>query len=119
MTDRNKFGNEPTERDNITFASKVEAQRYSELKLLFANGDILYLVAHPKFSLQDKFTTRFGQTVRAITYTADFKYFDVELQRFVVEDVKSEITRKEKAFRIKFKLAQKLYPDFEFREVIL
>lgn len=39
-----KFGNRITPADGIRFASKLEANRYRELKLLCAAGEVLYFL---------------------------------------------------------------------------
>ena len=38
--------------------------------------------------------------------------------KIVVEDVKSEITKKDKTYRLKIKLLLNKYPNIDFREVI-
>lgn len=97
-----KFGNRKVEVDGITFDSAAEAQRYRELKLLVATGDILNLEVHPTFELApaQKYST--GQRTKpALRYEADFSYFDKEALQTVVEDVKGQET---KEFRTKLHL---------------
>lgn len=71
----------PTTVDNIRFASKKEAARYTELKLLFRAGKIQTLELQPEFKLHS-----YGDGTYIGTYRADFAYFDG--QRRIVEDVK-------------------------------
>lgn len=102
---RRKYGNIKTTVDGITFDSKAEAKRYLELKLLERAGLITNLKLQPKFELQPKY--RIGnKNVRAITYIADFEYFDTEKEKWVVEDVKGVETHD-------FKLKRKIF-EFKF-----
>jgi hypothetical protein len=73
--------------DGITFDSKKEANRYRELKLLERAGKVKDISLQHKFELQPSFKKN-GKTIRAITYIADFVYFDLERMVNVVEDVK-------------------------------
>ena len=106
----NKYRNTKTIVDNIKFDSKAEAKRYIELKLLERAGEISDLKLQPKFVLQDKYKNNKGQTVRAITYKADFSY--MENGKLIVEDVKGMET---KEFKLKKKLLEYKYPDINFR----
>lgn len=74
----------PTMVDNIRFASKKEAARYTELKLLFKAGKIQTLELQPRFELH-----AYGGEVIG-SYVADFAYF--EGQRRIIEDVKGMMT---------------------------
>lgn len=65
--------------DNITFASKKESVRYSELKMLLKAGKIELLELQPKFLIQVN-----GKKI--CNYLADFSY--IEDGKRVVEDVK-------------------------------
>lgn len=46
-----KYGAKRTTVDGITFSSKAEARRYSELKMLEKAGEIRRLVLQPRFPL--------------------------------------------------------------------
>lgn len=85
--------------DNITFASKKEANRYFELKVLQHAGDISELKCQPRFPLVVRGT-------KVCTYVADFAYRN-RAGEFVVEDVKSKPTMTA-AYRLKKKLLQAL-----------
>lgn len=87
---RHKHNAQKTIVDNITFASKAEARRYQELKLLLNAGEITDLILQPSFELQAKFTDRTGKRHRAIKYVADFLY--KENGHAVVEEVKGHET---------------------------
>ena len=68
--------------DGYTFASKAEAKRYSELRLLAQAGAIEQLRVHPRFDLRVNGT-------KVCTFVADFDYVDRERGgRYVVEDCK-------------------------------
>lgn len=86
---RSKFGAVRTEVDGVTFASKAEARRYSELKLLEKAKRIRDLTLQPRFPLE---VIRAMETVVIGEYIGDFAYEEwiEETSRFrgVVEDVK-------------------------------
>lgn len=105
-----KFHNVVTEVDGFKFASKKEARRYGELRLLERAGKLSDLKVQPRFPLSVN-----GHPVCA--YVGDFQYVQpAGSQRIVVEDVKSEITRKHPVYRIKNKLFKALM-GFEITEV--
>lgn len=104
---QNKYNSRPTEVDGIEFDSIRESQRYKELKLLEAAGEISHLELQPKVILQDKFKHK-GKMIRAITYRADFAYFDEKKKQSVIEDVKGMETD---VFKIKKKMFLKKYGD--------
>ena len=104
-----KYKNTKVEVDGLKFDSKKEARRYEELKLLQRSGEIAQL------SLQ----TRIPLSVnghKVCTYVADFTYTDVASRRYVVEDVKSEYTKKLPLYRLKRKLHKAIY-GFDITEV--
>ena len=114
-----KFGNIPTPRGGYKFASKKEAERYSQLLLLLAAGEISDLEVHPKYVLQPSF--KVGKaTRRKIEYVGDFRYR--ENGRVVVEDVKGWDERKREfrttaVFDMKAKMLEYNYPEIELRIV--
>ena len=83
----NKYGNKKTVVDNIKFDSKKEAKRYTELKILLNAKMIKDLELQPRFLLLDKYKQD-DKTIRKIEYVADFRYYDNELEKEIVEDVK-------------------------------
>ena len=105
-----KYNAQPTEFDGIRFDSKREAERYQELQMLAAAGEIHSLQLQPRFELQPSFK-RNGKTVRAIHYVADFQYV-TQNGRHVVEDTKGMATA---VFKLKKKLFLYRYPDLELR----
>jgi hypothetical protein len=83
---RHKYAAKRTEVDGISFASRKEARRYSELKLLERAGKIENLRRQVRFAL-----------VQTVVYVADFQY--VENGETVVEDVKGYRTAEYKRKR--------------------
>lgn len=99
----NKYRNEKSEVDGIVFASKREAARYQELRILEREGLIGGLTLQPKYPL-----TVNGEKVG--TYIGDFAY--IENQEVVVEDAKGMKTA---VYRLKRKLMKAIY-GIEIRE---
>lgn len=88
---RSKYNAKKTEVDGIMFDSRMEAERYKELKLLQAAGEIKDLDLQTKFQLQPGFL--YGvRKMRPINYFADFTYKTKD-GIFVVEDVKGVKTK--------------------------
>lgn len=87
----------------LYFASRLEYYRYLELELLERAGEITFTLFQPRIVLIPAFTFR-GQKQRAITYTADFLYYDNAARTYILEDVKSPPTAKKEAFRLRWKL---------------
>jgi hypothetical protein len=106
-----KYHAKRTTIDGITFDSQAEARRYSELKLLQEAGAIRGLELQTSFTILDGFK-RNGKAINAITYRADFTYW--EDGHFVAEDVKGMVTP---VYAIKRKMFLSRYPDIDFREV--
>lgn len=114
---KHKYGAVPTVVDGVRFASKAEAKRYGELKLLEKAGIIRGLKLQPAFSI-----LAHGQMVATkpvASYRGDFGY---ELSytingvlhwRPVVEDVKGVKTP---VYRLKKKLVEAQY-GIEITEV--
>ena len=110
---KNKYKNVIVNYDGIKFDSKKERNRYIELKRLEKFGVIKNLQRQVPFLLID--TIRYnGKTYRKTYYYADFTY--IENDKLIVEDVKSEITKKDGVYRLKIKLLLDRYKDIEFRE---
>jgi hypothetical protein len=83
MARRGKYNNVKTQIDGITFDSKKEAARYSELRLLEISNHISGLECQPKIPLMVN-----GQQLGH--YIGDFRY--LEAGEVIVEDVKSKAT---------------------------
>lgn len=110
----NKYGAKKAERDGLVFASRKEARRYDELKLLEYAGVISELECQPRYELQPAFK-RNGKTERAIVYVGDFAYTEDGTR--VVEDVKGGKATRTAAFEIKRKLFLYKFPEIEFRVI--
>lgn len=85
--------------EGIIFASKKEMMRYANLRLMERGGSISQLTLQPEFKVEIN-----GQ--HFCTYTADFKYFDTLLDKWVIEEVKSTGTAKDAAYRLRKKAAE-------------
>lgn len=97
---RIKYGNRKVAYNGIKFDSIGEKNRYIELKKLEEQGLITALGTQVKIELLSKFKHE-NKTIRAITYIADFRYFDVETGIEILEDFKGYETD---IFKIKKKL---------------
>ena len=104
----NKYRAKKTVVDGITFDSKAEARRYSQLKILERAGEISGLTLQPQFPV-----TLNGKDI--CRYIADFAYFTDHAR--VVEDVKSDFTAKNPIYRLKKKLVEAAYPGVQIVEV--
>lgn len=106
-----KYRNVPTVVDGVRFASKAEAKRDGELRLIERAGNIRNLQRQPKFDL-------FVNGQKVCRYISDWTYeewdgrFVCGIWRRVAEDKKGTQTA---AFKIKFALAKALHPEIEWR----
>lgn len=106
-----KYHNRPVDLDGYHFDSTREAARYGELKLMVLAGGITDLRVHPLYTLQDGFYFQ-GKRIPPIRYEGDFEYYECATGKTVVEDVKGVETA---AFKIKYKMMLRCYPQFEVR----
>ncbi len=83
-----KYGAKATVVDGVRFASKAEARRYSELRLLERAGEIRELELQPKFPLDAPLPGHVGKMARVGEYRADFRYRAGPTGLLVIEDVK-------------------------------
>lgn len=114
---RRKYGNVSVVIDGIRFDSKLEGDRYLELREMQRRGEIRGLKCHPKFVLQAAFRIR-GKWIREITYKADFEYEvcnsclyggeSLDAGDTVIEEVKSKAT-KTQAWRLRWKMLMYQY----------
>lgn len=108
---RAKYGSVKVEYAGITFDSRKEYNRYRELLLLLKAGHIGQLRLQVKYELIAK---QDGE--RKTEYWADFVYVDALTGTTIVEDVKSEATRKKESYIIKRKLMLKIH-NIKIKEV--
>lgn len=114
---QNKYKNIKTEYNGMVFDSKKEYAEYLKLITLQDLGVIRDLKRQVPYLLID--TIRYkGKTYPKTQYYADFQYTEVKTGKVIVEDVKSEITRKDKTYRLKIKLLLSKYPEIDFKEII-
>lgn len=93
----NKYRNIKTEVDGTKFSSRLEARRYSELKLLERAGAITDLKLQVRYDLMagDKpilITSGRYTKGRKAQYVADFVYRDIESGATIIEDTKGKRT---------------------------
>lgn len=91
MSGYSKYGAIKTTVDGIVFASKKEANRYAQLKLMERGGLISDLKLQPVFPIVidgAPVMMRNGQPAR---YTADFAY--TEKGKRIVEEIKGFVVR--------------------------
>ena len=103
---KSKYGAVKTEVDGITFASKHEASRYLELRLLEQAGEITNLRLQVPYILFPK-----NKHGRALKYIADFTYNDGNGQ-LIVEDAKGVKTP---VYRLKRRMMAEIY-NIEIKE---
>lgn len=101
----NKYGAKKLICDGIKYDSMAEHKRHQDLLWLEKGGHIDQLVLKPRFDLVVN-----GKKIGR--YTADFGYHEVSTFKAVIEDVKGYASRD---FILRFKLAQALFPQYEFR----
>jgi len=99
---RNKFNAVACEFNGLRFASKAEMKVYGELRLLELTGAITELSTQPVLELAS-----------GVKYRADFRH--VENGRVVITEVKGGKATQTAAFKLKWRQAQALYPQYEFR----
>ena len=112
----NKYGAKRVSCGGYTFASMVERDRYLILRSMQESGEIFGLEVHPKFTILPAFTC-WGKHIRAVTYTADFKYTKVinaTKYQVVVEDVKGATARLTEAFGVRWKFVKAQNPSIKF-----
>lgn len=106
-----KYHNKKTFIDGIKFDSKLEAERYRQLKILERVGVIYDLELQPEYELIPSFKKN-GKTWRKTVYKADFRYVRSDDDRIIIEDVKGSTAIITDVFRLKQKLFEYKYPDY-------
>lgn len=99
---RNKFNATRCQYNGINFDSKAEMHRYFDLDILQRAGHISGLELQPVYKLPG-----------GIKYKADFRY--IENGVTVVEDIKGGNATQTRTFINKWKQAQELHPDIDWR----
>ena len=111
-----KYHNKKTFIDGIKFDSKLEAERYEQLKILERAGVISDLELQPEYELIPSFRKK-GKTWRRTVYKADFRYILAEDDKTIIEDVKGSISVITDVFRLKQKLFEYKYPELTIKIV--
>lgn len=111
-----KYHNKKTFIDGIKFDSKLEAERYAQLKILERAGIIRDLELQPEYELIPLFRKN-GKTWRRTVYKADFRYISCDGDRIIIEDVKGSISVITDVFRLKQKLFEYKYPELTIKIV--
>lgn len=106
-----KYHNTKTVLNGIKFDSKLEAERYAQLKILERAGVIRRLELQPSFELLPSFRKN-GNKWRKTVYKADFRYILCDGDRIVIEDVKGSTAVITDVFRLKQKLFEYKYPEY-------
>ena len=105
---RNKFNATKIEKDGMKFDSVKEYKRYIELTAKMQRGEISELQCQVKFELAPKVKIAGEKRAKpALRYFADFIY--IKDGQFIVEDVKSAVTRKLASFRNKKHLMKSVH----------
>ena len=112
---RTKYNAQKTVVDGITFASRLEAERFQQLKLLEEAGEISCLKLQLGLQINPPWTNpQTGEKLKGSMYYADFFYIDNRNHKMIIEDTKGVETD---VFRLKWNLVQSMYPEYEFRKV--
>ena len=108
-----KYHSRKTVVDGIPFDSKLEAERFIQLKLLRKAGEISDLKLKPQFQIFKGYTDPdTGERHGSRYYEADFQYLDLRSHCVIVEDTKGIETD---VFRLKWEFVQSEYPEYIFR----
>ena len=111
-----KYHNKNTVADGIKFDSKLEAERYAQLKMMERSGVIRDLELQPEYELIPSFRKN-GKTWRRTVYKADFRYILCEDDKTIIEDVKGSTAVITDVFRLKQKLFEYKYPELTIKIV--
>lgn len=103
---------DPDLREELKFDSNKERDYYLILKDREKRGEIRFLNRQYKIEIQPAFTDSKGNKIRAITYRADFYFYDRIRKSWRIIDVKGFKTD---VYKLKYKLL--LYKGIEIEEV--
>lgn len=93
--------------DGYTFDSGTEADRYLDLKLLLYAKQIRDLRVHPRYKWIvggveiRKYSKRYHNAGRIVVYIADFDYYCLDRDKFIIEDVKMASGHRTEVYLIK------------------
>ena len=110
-----KYNAKKTEINGITFASRLEGERFKQLMLLQKAGEITDLQLQPELQIFEGYVNCYdGMKHRSRFYVGDFKYLDLKTRQWIIEDTKGLETPE---FRLKWEYVQSEYPQYVFRKV--
>lgn len=117
-----KYKNKKVSINGIIFDSQKEASHYWELWVRSENGEIRDLMPNTETKKKKVFELIPPQkgelrNEKAVKYIPDFYYYDNVKKKWIVEDVKSEMTRKLPDYVIKRKLMKWVH-NIEVDEII-
>lgn len=92
--------------DGTLLDSNRELRRYMELRLLEKGKAIKDLEIHPRIPIEIggvpiKYITHNGRGRRQMFYVSDFRYYDLEHGKRVLEDVKMQSGHRTEVYRMK------------------
>lgn len=96
---QSKYGNQKVEYNGLRFDSKGERDRWIDLTLLEKAGKVRDLTRQSRYKIE-------VDGMHICNYVADFVYWDVAKDRWVVEDFKGHRTRE---YLLKRKLMKAVY----------
>lgn len=110
-----KYKSKQTIVDGIKFQSKLEAERYLQLKFLLRADEIADLKLQPEFQIFEGYIDPLtGEKHKSRYYIGDFQYVDVRNHQTIVEDTKGVETD---VFKLKWELVQEKFPEYVFRKL--
>lgn len=113
ISKQSKYKNKKILIDGIEFDSRLEANRYFQLKILEKAKEIKDLRRQVKFELQESYKKN-NKRIQAINYVADFVYYDFRKNKTIVEDTKGFKTE---IYKLKKKIFEYKYKDLEIIEI--
>ena len=105
-----KYKNKITEIDGIKFHSKKESKRYQDLKFLLKHNFIRDLECQHSINLV-------CNSLVIGKYICDFKYYDLQKNKWIIEDVKSPATITP-LYKLKKKILLTYDPPIVITEII-
>lgn len=110
-----KYKSKQTIVDGIKFQSKLESERFQQLKLLQKAHEITDLQCQKEFQIFEGYINCYtGEKHKSRYYVADFFYLDLRSKQWIVEDTKGVETD---VFKLKWELVQEQHPDYVFRKL--
>lgn len=109
----NKYRNKKILIDGIEFDSRLESNRYCQLKMLERTNEIKDLRRQVEYVIQESYKKN-NKTIRPIKYIADFVYYDLKRNKTIIEDTKGY---RNEVYKIKKKIFEYKYPGLEITEI--